>query len=270
MSKMYIAESEHMKLWVPEHSHFSFFNSPYIGHREGGAIDIYSRVPLFPFEEGEVIEIRKVRTPTHIPVSEDFLIAFRLNDELCLKTLHVKPTVKIGEKLSRGDEFGKLILSGFFMPWSDKHVHVELRRCDDRYRARGAMKLRPIIQELVPSSSQNLFEIVEKKEHFYWIRPLKREEKKQTPIKENDFAIEGGLPHYGHGAVFGNVKKLNFFGKEIECREQRDNLCLFDSQFYLYANSQKIKGIGTYSNLELVKMLGGNFEEGEIIEIRAR
>ena len=266
---MYIAKVNDLSLQVPPGTWYSFFNSPYIGHREGTAIDIYyPDKPVYPLEEGTVSEIKKIRTPSNIPINEDFLIIIKLNEETCLKVLHVKPAVNIGDKIYRGDEFGEMILSGFFMPWSDKHVHLEIRKCNDKYRARGGYPLVPILQENVPSTSQNIFEVVEKKEEYYWLKPTNKDRAGLTPINYENFSIEGGLPYYEYGAIFGKRKNLNLFNMHVSCSHFLHNAVgIFDARFKIYANRQRIRGIGIYCNQEKIKLVGGTFNEGDILKI---
>ena len=261
---MKIARYNDIFIWAPAYTWYSFFNSPYIGHREGAAIDIYyNDKPLYPFEEGIVYEVRKIRTPRNIPINEDFLIIIKLNEEICIKILHVKPKVGVGERLHLGDEFGEMIASGFFMPWSNKHAHLEIRKCNDRYRARGAYPLLPILHKSVPSTSQNVFEVVEKEREYYWLKPLNKDAKRLTPLGYENFSIEGGLPHYKYGAIFGKVGNLRLFNENFSCNHFINNACLFNAEFEIYANGQKVKGIGIYCNQEKIKLIGGKFNEGE-------
>jgi len=117
---MKIAEIMGMDIEVPENVWYSFFNSPYTVHREGAALDIYyPGMALFPFENGRVVEIRELQ-------SHDHLIIFEVND-YCLKMLHVKPDIEVGERVYAGDEIGTLQQSPYFKPWSDRHAHIDGR-----------------------------------------------------------------------------------------------------------------------------------------------
>jgi hypothetical protein len=257
---MKIANVKGLYFEIPNKVWYSFFNSPYQGHRLGSAIDVYYHEnAIFPFEEGVVREIRKIRTP-----SLDYLIIIKVN-EFCLKVLHVKPTVKIGETLYRGDEFGELITSGFFYPWSDKHAHFEVRDCGDRYRVRGGYPLRPLYPKLVPSAIGDEFEVIEKKEKYCWLRSVSTGRKNLTPLAYQNTSIEGGLPHYGYGVVFGNLDRIEIFGIELKTNPFTK---IFEANFEVFANDCKIKGIGVYCNQEKIKLIGGEFEEGDILKLR--
>lgn len=265
---MKIATINSLPFKIPKNIKYSFFNSPYPAHRLGTAIDVYFEdKALFPFEEGIISEIKKIRTPKYVPIETDYLMIIKVED-LCLKVLHVNPSVKIGEKVYLGDEFGDLVVSGFFRPWSDKHVHFELRECIDRYRARGALSVKPEILKLVRTIEGNEFEVIEKREHYYWLKPLKTGEESLTPLTYQGIPIEGGLPHYHYGVAFGDFEKIELFGAEIKPKERINGFSVFGEEFAVFANGQKVRGIGIYCNEERVKLIGGKFEEGDIVEVR--
>ncbi|USS39813.1 hypothetical protein NF865_05360 [Thermococcus aggregans] len=258
---MKIARINDLWLEIPD-VRYSFFDTPYAPHKLGTAVDVYfDEKAIFPFEEGKLVEIRRIRTPRHIPVSDDYLLIFEVGD-VCLKVLHVEPELKVGEKVSLGDEIGSLRLSGFFSPWSDKHAHFELRRCEDRYRARGGLTIFPEVKPLVPVVGGREFEVIEKTSYL-WLKPLKTKGKGMTPFGN----IEGGLPHYRYGAIFdGKVAEL--FGKTFRPDELLPNgVGIFKANFGVFANGIKVKGVGVYCNEERVKLIGGDFEVGDVVEI---
>ncbi|MDK2870516.1 MAG: hypothetical protein PWP39_1751, partial [Pyrococcus sp.] len=114
----------------------------------------------------------------------------------------------------------------------------------------------------------NTFEVVERKGHYLWLKPLETKGKGMTPLGN----IEGGLPHYRYGAIFsGREGKL--FGIDVKAQEILENgVGIFKPNFEVLANGVKVRGIGVYCNEERVKLIGGNFEVGDIIkiEIKAR
>ncbi len=267
---MLIAKSGAVEISVPADAWYSFFNSPYVGHRSGTAVDVYfPEEPLFPVEEGRVVRIRKVRAPKHLPYEEDYVLVIRLNDEICLKVLHVRPGVKEGEKLEQEDPLGEMIISGFFMPWSSKHAHFEIRRCGDSIRARGALPLEFILNRRVPVSAGNEFVVEERHSHFLWLRPAKVSGVNATPITSDGKPVEGGLPHYGLGAVFGDIARVNVFGLNVNVSGKIGSAAIFKADFRILANSREVRGIGLYCNQPRVKLIGGDFEEGDTIVLRA-
>jgi len=266
---MLIARMRDVELHIPENAWYSFYNSPYTGHRNGTAVDVYfSDEALFPLSEGKVREIRKIDPPRFVPSDEEYLMIVEISPQSCLKVLHVKPHVSVGEKLTKFDPLGKQIISGFFRPWSDRHAHFEIRNCSDPYRARGAYPLDIQILSLVPSTSRTEFVVEEKREYYYWLRPVKKDILSMTPLNYHGAGIEGGLPHYETGAVFGSLDEISLFGYRIPIRERRKKVSLFDADFSIYANGQRIKGIGAFCNQPFVKLIGGNFDEGDTISLR--
>ncbi len=246
--------------------YYSFFDSPYAPHRNGAAIDIYfEEDALFPLEEGVVREIKKINTPHNV---KDFLVLIE-TEGLILKVLHVKPSIRKGDKLFHGDTFGKVIHSGFLSPWSDRHAHFELRKPSDPYRARGGLILKPIIQPLVPIVIGNQFIVVEKQERYVWIKPLKYRDKGLTPIVFDNKSIEGGIPHYSYGAIFGDIGEIELIDIKIRSSDRlSNNIRLFDTKnLIVEANGEEITGIGIYCNQSLLKLISENFEEDDIIEI---
>ncbi len=266
---MMIAHVEGLKFKIPEDAWFSFFNSPYPGHGLGTAVDVYfSDKALFPLEEGRVAEIRRIRTPRYVPVREDYLIIIEAAG-FCLKVLHVMPSVRTGEKLGLYDEIGSLIVSGFFSPWSDRHAHFELRDCGDRYRARGGFLMNPKILKLVPVVRGNEFEVVEKNSRYLWLKPVRRGGRNLTPVEFRGIPVEGGLPHYRHGAVFGHSEEVEIFGLKVPVDKSLPNgTGLFEARFRVLANGQEVRGAGIYCNQERIKLIGGNFEEGDVVEVK--
>jgi len=81
-----------------------------------------------PFEEARVIEIREIKTPLHHSdaKSRDHLLILGLDSEHVAKILHIKPRVKIGERLAYGDPIGETMISGYLFPWSEPHMHLEV------------------------------------------------------------------------------------------------------------------------------------------------
>ncbi len=250
---------------------YSFFNSPYPGHKYGSAIDVYyDDRALFPFEEGKVTEIKKIRTPQYVPSGFDYLTLIKVK-EYYLKILHVKPNIKVGEILYLGDEIGRLLISGYFRPWSDLHAHFELRGKLDKYRARGGFLIKPIVQELIPTIIGNEFKIIERKKQYYWLKPINKGKKNLTPLTYQGNSIEGGLPYYYHGAVFGDKDKVQIFSKEIQLKEKLSmGVGLFKTRFDVFANDQIVRGIGIYCNQKKIKMIGGDFREGEVVILSLR
>jgi hypothetical protein len=264
---MEIASWEGIEVHVSKKAWWSFYNSPYPAHRLGTAVDVYfPEEALYPLEEGTVVDTRKVRTPSYIPVREDYLTIIKA-DGACLKVLHVRPGVRRGEHLTLDDPLGEMVASGFFSPWSNRHAHFELRPCDDPYRARGAFLLSPFVYQLVPGAKENEFEVVECNENYCWAKSVKRGKRSLTPLLSNGAPIEGGLPYYKYGAAFGKAEKVKVFGLELPIADRLPSgVSVFETNFKVLAGGKEIRGIGVYCNNPLIKLVG-KFEEGEVVKI---
>ncbi|WP_074964186.1 hypothetical protein [Pyrococcus kukulkanii] len=252
-----IGKAGNIEVKVPRDSYWSFFNSPYPGHKEGTAVDVYyTDHALFPLEEGKVVEVKR------LPIKGDYLILIK-SGSICLKVLHVVPSVSKGETLVLGDPIGIPIRSSFFCPWTDKHAHYEIRNCDDPYRARGGIQITPVVLRAVKATNTWEFEVVECTPNYCLARPLKPKEKQLTLVISKGFPIEGGIPHYGYFGAFGNVKELDIFGIRLT-REAllKNGVSVFNVRDLVLP----IKGVGIYCNYKFVKLLG-RFEEGAVIRI---
>ncbi|MFW9976019.1 MAG: hypothetical protein ACFFDQ_12180 [Candidatus Thorarchaeota archaeon] len=123
-------------LHAPKDAYFSYFNSPYIGHDLGSAIDIYPRHQewngdvLTPVA-GKIVRIRKIKMgqPKKFPTYDyDYGIGI-LPDESqsdIVRIMHCEPIVSEGESVNIGDCIGKAIRSRFFNYWTGPHYHVEI------------------------------------------------------------------------------------------------------------------------------------------------
>jgi len=161
-----------------------------------------------PFEEARVIEIREIKTPLHRndAKSSDYLLILGLDSEHVAKILHVKPRVKIGERLAYGDPIGETIISGYLFPWSEPHMHLEVRHIEDRYRARGGLKLAVAAHRTVPAQSIRAVRgvVTEVHDHYVLLKgPGSIRGPTQIAVEFGNATayLEGGYPHYGYAAV---------------------------------------------------------------------
>jgi len=195
---------------------FSVYNSPYVAHDDGSAIDLYPdsgepRTPLAPTPvAGEVVETRSVTAPSKpYAVAHDHLIVVDTGDYLA-RMLHVAPSVEPGDTVSVGDSLGELIRSGFFAPWVANHIHLGFReRGTNPVRASGSLPL-DVPVETEPLAWDGTGRVVETGETFAVLdspthpAPGERFAGIEAVIGEDGTraVIDGGLPHYeGGGAL---------------------------------------------------------------------
>jgi hypothetical protein len=261
-----IAESYGIKLYSDGEWFFSFTNSPYYSHKQFSSIDIYpkrgvtsARSPV----EGTVIEARKLK------LMNDYFLAIKSgNRETCVKILHVRPTVQIGNHINLGDEIGQFIWSPFFDFWTDLHMHLEVRPLDDRLRAGGAYPIEPkfsLIKNSGKKSNPNSFRVEMKSDRYALLTSNLKISNFSTPLalQFNDLQLflEGGLPHYGHGAFWTRCKNVP---KEILERLKRSIRIDFVRKGYIHffcLDSKPViegvgyKGIGLYLNDPHIKII---------------
>ncbi|MCX8170544.1 MAG: M23 family metallopeptidase [Candidatus Bathyarchaeota archaeon] len=242
-----VACSEGVNIYCPRDGRLSFFNSPYFPHRNYAGIDIYLNLKfgedaLSPVS-GEVVAIREVnffedRGFEHSKV--DYLIILRSleNKERLIKILHVKPEIKVGDKIAVGERIGTLIRSGFFDFWTDPHIHVEVREPGNPIRARGGYRIRRLID--ISKGCKNLLSrghvegVVIESRHEYSLIALNNDLEIGIPVNVGDGVglIEGGIPHYGFFGVHVDFipkpgEKVIFLGENIgSVKSVFDGMCL--------------------------------------------
>ena len=195
-----VLKVQDVRIHVPDK--LSFFNSPYISHKTGCAIDLYSS--LSPIQ-GVVKKIIKLR--------QDYLTLIECseNKDIYAKLLHIKPTIKVNELVRVGDELGTLIWSNYFQSWTDPHIHLELRSPDNAIRAKGGYKLVEIENTKIEFPRTEI-KVNLKPFENYIIATLPGEYYSKLNgfygIKFGEGIICGGLPHYGYGALLKHNFKI--------------------------------------------------------------
>lgn len=236
---------------------FSFFNSPYPAHKQGKAVDIYSS--LSPVD-GRVKKI--------IKLSHDYvtLIECSENPNVLAKILHIKPCVKASEKLGVGDQLGVFIRSKFFDPWTDNHMHIELRKKDDAVRAGGGYSLINFKKMGIPRGKIKLDIRIESISNNYITASLPEKNFKKIGkfygLKYKNSIVCGGLPHYGFGGIinqdFKIFENMSCDGIPIGIPSILGKGKDFSVRMNLTLGNKKIKGVSLYlylSNPGMIKLL---------------
>lgn len=203
-----------MSVTLPEgflhmYDRFTLYNSPYVAHKKGHAIDLYPRSNRAPSPvEGKVMELMTVKAPPKAyAVDRDHLILID-TDKHVARILHVDPNVEEGDYVEVGDSLGDMVRSGFFAQWVSNHIHLGFREKNaNPYRASGSLRLN-IDLEIMPLDWDGTGKVVETGETYAVLdRPEHPSpDKKFVGVRAGDDSkgvIDGGVPHYAGGGILG-------------------------------------------------------------------
>ncbi|MBY8997287.1 MAG: hypothetical protein KGD60_06115 [Candidatus Thorarchaeota archaeon] len=131
-----VGSASGINIQAPDDAYFSYYNSPYISHDIGSAIDIYPRHHEWGGDiespvTGKIVKTKKMRMgqPKQFPTHEYEYGIGILPEESetdVVRILHCKPAVSEGETVNLGDCIGKAIRSRYFNYWTGPHYHVEI------------------------------------------------------------------------------------------------------------------------------------------------
>jgi len=207
-----IAEVDGFKIYASEDYFISFMNSPFPSHRELRAVDIFPNSR----EIGEIISpvsgtvvYHRVHTMRKNGQKEHVLIID--NGRYYAKILHLEPFVSIGDEIKAGEKIGLLYRSPYFKPWTDPHIHLEIRNKDDYLRARGGLELK--IKNCTSLGKAELTDYYEIKDH-YVLREIRTLKCGVLYGAGDRGIIDGGYPHYKFGLLLGGDDAI-LFGKKI-------------------------------------------------------
>lgn len=230
---------------------FTLYNSPYVAHRRGCAIDLYPEsdaVPAAPSPvAGEVLDVRTVSGPSRpYAVDDDHLILVDTGDAIG-RVLHVEPAVEPGEVVAVGDSLGTTIRSGYFAPWVDNHIHLGFRDPGaNRYRAAGSVPLAVDVDvQALPWDGTGT--VVDTGDTYAVLdRPT-------HPAPGEGFvgvecapgvALDGGCPHYAGGGAFpGTTGAVELAGRRVGIARSRD---VTWADLTIHANDRPITGVSLF------------------------
>lgn len=250
---------------------FSLYNSPYRAHDRGCAIDLYPPVGTAPSPvPGVVRDVRTVRAPQKPYAPEhDHLILVDVDRErwdgdaegidVVARILHVEPAVEPGAVVAVGDDLGETIRAGFFAPWVGDHLHVGFRRpSTNLYRASGSLPV-TVDVELEPLSWDGTGRVVEVGDTSVVLdepaRPGSSSGYAGIAAEIDDdgrsasVALDGGLPHYDGGGVFGDrldgSVPVSLLGERVGVATGRD--VTWDDVTVL-ANGEPVTGLSLFAD----------------------
>jgi hypothetical protein len=216
---------------------FSLYNSPYTAHDRGCAIDLYPDAGLGPTTDGTplpapspvagtVLDTRTVRAPSKPYAADHDHLTLVDTGEGVARLLHVEPVVEPGDRVAVGDHLGTLVRAGFFAPWVDNHVHLEVRRSTkDPYRASGSERL-AVDTHLEGLSWDGHGRVVETGASYAVLDAPAHPapgERFAGLASDGGTVLDGGLVHYaGGGALGGGQGPLSLLGRRVGRANGRD------------------------------------------------
>lgn len=298
-----VATSRGVTVTAPSDGFVSFFNSPYHPHIKQAALDIYISSRRFGSEAPSPVKgkVRKLY-PFEPPAPKWFtapeteymiLIECSENPEVWAKILHIQPSVKEGDELDIGTCLGYFIRDGFFHPWTDPHMHIELRSRSDPIRATGGYPLKPLItnthyidgkldvKETYSGRVVRLGEryaVVELQAPFIHLEPFFG----ICGLVGDGFGVvDGGLPHYQWAGLLHKgeevlASKVKLFGATIGLAQASNSWVTFFicEGIDTYIDGLACIGLSCYLNLKREKIvkiiLPKHFklQEGQKINLR--
>lgn len=208
-----------------QYRRFSLYNSPFVAHDRGCAIDLYPDGKAAPAPvSGEVVDVKRVRAPPKpYAATHDHLVLVDAGEYLA-RVLHVDPVVEPGDEVGVGDPLGELVRAGFFAPWVPNHLHLEFRRNEaNPYRASGSLPI-DVAVAVEPLAWDGTGSVVETGDT--WARldepahPAPGDRfvglAHGTGDGESAGVVDGGLPHYDRGGtIAGTADRVALCGTEV-------------------------------------------------------
>jgi hypothetical protein len=260
-------------VFAPAGGFVSFTNSPYYSHKHGLAIDIYphrrNATALCPVR-GDLVKVFTVRSPRprHFrAVEEEQLLIIRPvdNPDLVARILHTNFSSSLGTNLSVGTPIGRIVRSGFYDFWTERHIHVEVRDASQPLRAKGSLPMEPLTGESkllgTPSESPPKLRVVSTSRQYTLVHP------ENGTVTLNPFTglgcrvgevsgiLDAGIPHYEFGSV--HVERgakvapeddVKLWGAVIgKVSESSRGLVIFKSlPIEVHLNEQVVYGLSLY------------------------
>jgi len=251
---------------LSQYRRFSLYNSPYVAHERGRAIDLYPDAGLGPATDdepsiapspvaGDVLDVRTVRAPPKSHAEADDHLVLVDTGEHVARLLHVEPRVERGDSVDVGEPLGRLVRAGFFAPWVDNHVHLEFRSPDaNPYRASGSL---PIAVD-VPIAGldwDGTGTVVDSGETYAVLDSPTHPAPGERFVgiaADGGGVLDGGLVHYAGGGAIdtdGDERDgpLSLLGRSVGRATGRD--VTWDSLAVL-ANGERITGLSLFCGRE--------------------
>ncbi|MFC7132911.1 MULTISPECIES: hypothetical protein [Salinibaculum] len=234
-----------------QYRRFSLYNSPFVAHDRGCAIDLYpgdeqTTVETAPSPvAGEVLETRTVTAPPQPYAAEEDHLILVDTGEYVARLLHVKPRVEAGDVVAVGDPLGELVRAGFFAPWVPNHIHLGFREYDaNPYRASGSLPV-DVAVEVTPVPWDGTGTVTAAGETWAWldapVHPAPGEG--FAGVESGGGVLDGGFPHYDGGGLLGGGDRAELAGGRVGTVSGRD--VTWDDVTVL-ANGEAVTGVALF------------------------
>jgi len=256
-----VARADGATVYCPVDGMYSFYNSPYPGHRLSTGIDVYPDAGFGDVAPspawGEVEQVRKIRSPRGRGFEDpgyDIVTVLRSleNPERAIKLLHVEPVIGVGDEVGPGQALGTLLRSGYFGFGTSPHVHAEIREPSDPLRARGGLPLAGLLNVGDADPPEALSGVVTSCcPEFSTVR-LEGVSEHGLPADVGGAPglLDGGIPYYGWlGAHIGDEapkgRVVKLLGKTIaNITDVLGKVCLADCvEFTVKADDTAVLGL---------------------------
>ncbi len=280
------------KIYLPRGYYFSFANSPYYAHQYLKAIDIYP-IP----EETLVVSPFNGKLVYYKVIHNEHVSGYKVGDYY-VRLLHLKPFLQVGEEVEVGDVLGELVESPYFYPWTDPHIHLEIRSKPEFIRASGGLRLR-ITKSFLKDVRETLLKssiLVESKikgeialvepNRYMLMKTGSTVNGLTTPliVSINGVLgfIDGGIPHYRHGLLITPYMKIVdetvrlsniIIGVVDEYYNEGFNHFQVDRRkVKVFVDDTRIRGLGLYIGCPLIKIIplnwtGIDYRVGDVVEV---
>ncbi len=259
-----------------QYRRFSLYNSPYVAHESGCAIDLYPPADATIAPSPVAGTVRETLTvdapPKPYAAEEDHLLLVDVGG-FQARILHVKPQVEAGDSVDVGDPLGELVRAGFFAPWVPNHVHLEFRDHDaNPYRASGSVPL-AVAVDVEPVPWDGTGTVVETGDAYARLdRPAHpAPDEVFAGVASGGGALDGGFPHYEWGGLLGGGEAAEIAGTRVGTVSGRD-VAWHDAT--VLANGDPVTGVALFCGRDALgaKLVGRDLglDEGEPVEVDIR
>jgi len=256
-----------------QYRRFSLYNSPYVAHDRGCAVDLYperGETTAPSPVAGEVVDTRTVEAPPQpYAATHDHLILVDTGTHVA-RLLHVKPWVEPGDTVEVGEAVGDLVRAGFFAPWVPNHVHLEFREPDaNLYRASGSLPLDVGVDpDHVPWDGTGT--VAEAGETWARLDAPAHPDPGGcfVGLASDGGVLDGGFPHYDCGGLLGGGERAVIAGTPVGTVSGRD-VAWHDCS--VRANGGAVTGIALFCGRDTfgIKLVGEGIDlrDGEDVTV---